>query len=122
MGLVTFADVFRAYVKPSEKGRLVIRKRTVVRKSAKVIERNKEFAEAARAGKLAKAAHEICVTEMPPQCSYEALQLKPGVGYERVKRCKKECFIRALRIAFERAGLVKYRGAIAGLPVGAGVG
>ncbi len=42
----TLADVFRAYVKPSMDGALIIRKRTVNRKSERVKERNRLFAEA----------------------------------------------------------------------------
>jgi len=39
----TLADVFRAYVKPSMKGLLVIRKKTVNRISEKVLAKNASF-------------------------------------------------------------------------------
>lgn len=46
MAGVTPADVWRLYVKPSMDGRLIIRKKTVNRKSTKVLARNRAFAEA----------------------------------------------------------------------------
>lgn len=42
--MATLADAFRAYVKPSMDGAIIIRKRTVTRKSSKVLERNAAFA------------------------------------------------------------------------------
>jgi len=42
----TMADVWRVYVKPSMDGRLVIRKKGVIRRSERVIERNRRFAQA----------------------------------------------------------------------------
>jgi len=47
MAGVTAADVWRIYVKPSMDGRLIPRKKTVLRRSAKVLERNKIFAQKA---------------------------------------------------------------------------
>lgn len=41
---VSAGDVWRLYVKPSLDGRLVIRKKTVMRRSARVLERNRTFA------------------------------------------------------------------------------
>lgn len=44
MGGPTAADVWKCYIKPSMDGRLIIRKKTVIRRSLRVIERNKAFA------------------------------------------------------------------------------
>jgi len=44
MAGVTAADVWRIYVKPSLNGLLVFRKKTVIRRSSRVIERNRRFA------------------------------------------------------------------------------
>ena len=41
---VTAADVWRIYVKPSLDGLIVFRKKTVTRRSARVIARNQQFA------------------------------------------------------------------------------
>ncbi len=44
--MATLADVFRAYIKPSMDGRIILRKRGVIRRSEKVLERNRRFGEA----------------------------------------------------------------------------
>lgn len=47
----TLGDIIKVYVKPSMDGRLIIRKRGVTRRSERVLERNRMFANA----KLASA-------------------------------------------------------------------
>lgn len=46
--MATLGDIIKVYVKPSMDGRLIIRKRGVNRRSERVLERNKVFAEIAR--------------------------------------------------------------------------
>lgn len=85
MAGVTLADVYRVYVKPSMKGRLVIRKKTVIRRSERVKEVNKAFAQA----KIAARAHEMCAAKYP----------------QYAKRCPWPLFVRFLREAAREAGL-----------------
>lgn len=83
---VSVADVWRVYSKRhtgKTKGALIFRKRGVIRKSKKVMDINRQFAQA----KIAKEAHEKCLTW--PGCTYE--------GRDGRKHCRIECFVRALR-------------------------
>lgn len=82
---VSLGQVYKAYVKNTGKMKdaLILRKRGVNRKSAKVLERNKIFAEA----KIATEARNRCLRE--PGCTYP--------GKDGKQHCKIECFVRYLR-------------------------
>lgn len=84
----TLADIWRVYTKPSMDGRVIIRKKTVNRRSPKVLERNREFAQA----KIAKRAHEMCASA-------------GLVGSDG--KCPWKFFVRFLREAAREAGLTK---------------
>lgn len=51
MALAKLGDLIKAYVKPTMDGTVILRKKGVIRKSEKVLERNKKFG----AAKLATA-------------------------------------------------------------------
>jgi len=93
--MVTLADVFRAYVKPSLKGRLILRKRTSNQTSARLEARKMKVAEA----KPAVAAHERCVAEgkAVPKRVYVA-----GQGYKEKPVCPIDVMRRYLREAMPR--------------------
>lgn len=91
---VSLADVFRAYVKRTTgktKGALIIRKRGVIRKSAKVIARNNMVA----SKKPTSTAKQICMQN--PGCVYTD-------RYGR-QRCYIECLVKAQREAWRQLGL-----------------
>lgn len=98
MAGVTIADIWRIYVKPSMGGRAIIRKKTVNRKSARVLERNKQLASA----KPAAIAKRICMERYGSVCVYTAP--------DGSKKCYWECFVRALREAFRESGLTRRPG------------
>lgn len=108
----TVGDVWRIYIKPSMKGAIIARKKTVNRMSARVIERNKQL-EALRgtSNHPARLAHNMCINEEPWRnvCVEEVYVYKDGTR-KIEKRCKIACFRRLLKLAFQRAGLTKYGG------------
>ena len=87
----SLADVWRLYVKPSMKGAVIIRKKTVIRRSAKVLERNRDFA----TKKIASEAKSKCIEDAKnpdknlSYCIY--------IGKDKKEHCRWECFIRYLR-------------------------
>ncbi len=93
--MVTLADVFRAYVKPSLKGRLILRKRTSNQTSARLQARKMKVADA----KPATTAHERCVAEgkAVPKRVYVA-----GQGYQEKPVCPIDVMRRYLREAMPR--------------------
>ncbi len=95
MATVTFADVFKAYVKPSLKGRLVLRKRTSNQTSSRLQARKMKVAEA----KPAEEAHRRCIADgkAVPKRVYV-----PGKGYEEREVCPIEVFKSYLREAMPR--------------------
>ena len=114
---ITVGDVWKPYAKPSEKGRLIIRKKTVNRKSARVLARNQELARlAGQPNHPATIARNRCLNEEPWRsvCVYTDYVYVNGTKQE-IKRCKVQCFRRLLKLAFQEAGLVKYGGATGGV-------
>jgi hypothetical protein len=53
--MAKLGDVIKVYTKASMDGQLIIRKRGVTRRSARVLERNRMFAEVAHSGRLSTA-------------------------------------------------------------------
>lgn len=98
--MVTLADVFRAYVKPSLGGELVLRKRNVTRRSAKVIEVNEKFGNA----KIAESARQACINAHK---GYKAIRYVDGQR-KVVDVCPIQEFRKYLRAQAKNAGLTKY--------------
>jgi len=93
--MVTLADIYKPYVKPSLQGRLVLRKRTSNQTSARLQERKMKVAQA----KPATKAHERCVAEgyAVPKRVYV-----PGRGYEEKQVCPIQIMKRYLREAMPK--------------------
>ena len=100
----TFGDVFRAYVKPTLGGELVIRKRNVIRRSARVKAVNEKFGNA----KIAQQAKQACLNAGK---GVEVVRYKNG---QRVteKACPIQEFRKYLRAQARTAGLASPGGFI----------
>ena len=95
---VSLGQAFRVYVKNTgrQKDALIIRKRGVNRKSAKVKEINEKFKEA----KISTKAREMCLQEASSNCIY--------VGDDGEKHCKIECLVVYMsKIARQKLGKEK---------------
>ena len=92
----TLGDVFRAYIKPSLDGAIILRKRTTDQVSPRVAA-SKERVERA---KPSVGAHDACVAagKARPVRVYE-----PGVGYKEEKVCPIKVMKSFLRDAMKRA-------------------
>lgn len=78
--MATLGDTFRAYIKPSLGGILVLRKRNSIQTSGRV----KKSQERVGARKPSKAAHDACVSANKAR---NVRVYVPGKGYEEQKVC-----------------------------------
>ncbi len=92
---VSLGDVFRVYVKPSLKGRLIFRKRTSRQKSARLEMRKDAVAKQ----KPAKKAWEACKRAGETE---ERIVYKKNKGYVRKEVCPMDKFEKYLRAAMKK--------------------
>lgn len=92
----TLGDVFRAYIKPSLDGAIILRKKT----SDQTSDRVKKSKERVRTAKPSVAAHEACVAAGKAR---SVRVYEPGVGYKEEKVCPIQVMKTYLRDSMKRA-------------------
>ncbi len=92
----TLGDVFRAYIKPSLDGAIILRKKT----SDQTSDRVAKSKERVRTAKPSKAAHDACVSA---GLARSVRVYEPGVGYKEQKVCPIRTMKSFLRDSMKRA-------------------
>jgi len=97
---VTVGDVYTAYVKPSLRGLLVIRKRNTRQTSAAVFASQQRLIDYSKGGSPSQRAHKelVAARKCPKKLVY-----KPGKGYELKPVCSIKKMIPLLRKFMEEA-------------------
>jgi hypothetical protein len=90
----TLGETVKVYVKPSLKGRLILRKPTSEQASARLAARKQKVAAAGSAGLISKAAHDELVAE--GKCTVRKVYV-PGKGYTEKPVCPIRFMIPKLR-------------------------